>query len=347
MGESNLSVVLHKVNDIRLENTAIREPGKGEVQLRMARVGICGTDIHFWKHGFIGNLKVASPFTLGHETSGIVSKLGEDVTTLKVGDRVALEPVMTCGRCDKCKIGRYNLCPKMAIFGIPPCDGGLAQYHLHDANLCYKLPDSVSLEEGALMEPLSVTIHAARRAGITLGSRVLICGSGTIGLLSLLVAKSYGASQVCVMDLNESRLKLAKSMGADVTLVPTTKDARGLADEIEQCMNGKPTISLECSGAPLCVQSSIYATDSGGCVLCIGLGPDDVTIPFVDAVLREVDVKAINTYPNCYPIALALLQSGTVDVKQIITHEFKLEQSLEAFELVGRGEGIKVMINCE
>ncbi|KAL4236256.1 hypothetical protein ACF0H5_004643 [Mactra antiquata] len=347
MEESNLSVVLHKVNDLRLENTAIREPGKGEVQLRIARVGICGSDISLWKHGCIGKIKVTSPFTLGHEAAGIVSKLGEGVSNLKVGDRVAIEPVTTCGRCDKCKNGRYHLCSKRIVFGMPPYNGGLTRYHVHGADLCYKLPDNISLEEGALIEPLFVTIHAARRAGITLGSRVLICGAGTIGLLSLLVAKSYGASQVCVIDLNESRLRLAKSMGADVILVPKNNGARELADEIEECMNGKPTISLECSGDPLCVQSSIYATDSGGCVVCIGLGPDDVTIPLVDAVLREVDVKGIIIYPHCYPIALALLKSGNIDVKQIITHEFKLQQALEAFELVDRKEGIKVMINCE
>lgn len=346
MSDKNLTAILYKQGDIRLEDTDIPEPGPGEVQLCMQHVGICGSDVHYWQHGAIGDFVVKAPMVLGHEAAGIVSKLGQGVTTLKVGDRVAIEPGVPCRSCMDCKKGRYNLCYDMKFCATPPYHGNLARYYVHAADFCYKLPDYVSTEEGALLEPLSVGVHACRRAGVTLGSKVLICGAGPIGLVNLLTAKACGASQVCVTDLDEKRLQMAKQLGADFVVKVTSKEPKEMAGQIEECFGEKPEITIECSGAPPSIKTAIFSTRSGGCVVLVGLGPAEVTMPIVDAAVREVDIRGIFRYVNCYPTALAMVASGKVDVKPLITHRFSLEQTMDAFNTTLKGEGIKVMIKC-
>lgn len=312
----------------------------------MQDVGICGSDVHYWQHGRIGDFVVNAPMVLGHEASGVVSKLGQGVTNLKVGDRVAIEPGVPCRICKYCKGGRYNLCLDMKFCATPPYHGNLARYYTHAADFCFKLPDHVSTEEGALLEPLSVGVHACRRGGVTLGSRVLICGAGPIGLVNLLTAKANGAADVCLTDIDQNRLNMAKKLGATHTLLVTSKDPQEMAQKVEEVMGEKPEITIECSGAPPSIQTAIYATQSGGCVVLVGLGPADINMPIVNASVREVDIRGIFRYVNCYPTALAMIASGKVDVKPLITHRFKLEESLEAFDTTKRGEGIKVMIRC-
>lgn len=346
MSDKNLTAILYKQGDIRLEDKAIPEPGKGQVQLCMQDVGICGSDVHYWQHGAIGDFVVKAPMVLGHEAAGVVSKLGEGVTSLKVGDRVAIEPGVPCRCCSYCKKGRYNLCLDMKFCATPPIDGNLARFYVHDADFCFKLPDHVSTEEGALLEPLSVGVHACNRGGVTLGSKVLICGAGPIGLVNLLTAKACGAAQVCITDLDEKRLEMAKSLGADFPLKVTSKDPREMADKIEECFGEKPEVAIECSGAPPSVKTAIYATSSGGCVVLVGMGPSEVTLPIMDAAVREVDIRGIFRYVNCYPTALNMIASGKVNVKPLITHRFSLEQTMDAFNTTLKGEGIKVMIKC-
>ncbi|KAL4227834.1 hypothetical protein ACF0H5_013271 [Mactra antiquata] len=346
MTDKNLTAILYKQGDIRLEDSPVPEPGPGQVQLCMQHVGICGSDVHYWQHGAIGDFILKAPMVLGHEAAGVVSQVGAGVTSLKVGDRVAIEPGVPCRRCTDCKKGRYNLCPDMKFCATPPVHGNLARFYVHDADFCFKLPDHVSTEEGALLEPLSVGVHACKRAGVTLGSKVLICGAGPIGLVNLLTAKACGASQVCVTDLDDKRLEMAKAMGADLTVKVTSKDPREMADIIEGCFGEKPSITIECSGAPASIRTAIYCTRSGGCVVLVGLGPSDVTLPIVDAAVREVDIRGIFRYVNCYPTALAMIASGKVDVRPLITHRFRLEDTMEAFETTRRGDGIKVMICC-
>ncbi|KAK3098620.1 hypothetical protein FSP39_021283, partial [Pinctada imbricata] len=316
-----------------------------EVQLSMQDVGICGSDVHYWKHGRIGDFIVNEPMILGHEASGVVSKLGQGVTSLKVGDRVAIEPGVPCRACSDCKRGRYNLCPDMKFCATPPIHGNLARYYVHKADFCFKLPDHVSTEEGAFLEPLSVGVHACRRAGVSLGSRVLICGAGPIGLVNLLAAKAAGASDVCITDINQSRLDVAKSMGATYTVM-VKGSPENMRDLIEETMGEQPEITIECSGAPPSIQTAILSTRSGGCVVLVGLGPAEVTLPIVNAAVREVDIRGIFRYANCYPTALAMIASGKVDVKPLITHRFKLEDSVKAFETTHKGDCIKVMIRC-
>jgi L-iditol 2-dehydrogenase len=349
MSDTNLSAVLYKTGDLRLEERPVPEPGHGEVQIAVNSVGICGSDVHYLTHGAIGDFVVKAPMLLGHESSGTVTKLGVGVTHLKVGDRVAVEPGVPCRHCDFCKRGRYNLCADVKFLATPPYDGNLARYHVHAADFCYKLPDNVSFEEGALLEPLSVGVHACRRASISIGQSVLICGAGPIGLVSLLTAKAMGAATVTVTDISTSRLEFAKKLGADFTFtIEPSVDSRSAADAIAGMIGQQPDVTIECSGAESSLQTGIYATKSGGVMVLVGLGPAEVRVPIVNAAVREVDIRGVFRYANTYPTALAMVASGAVNVKPLVTHRFKLEETLEAFEIArtGAGGAIKVMIKC-
>ncbi|XP_048257308.1 sorbitol dehydrogenase-like [Haliotis rufescens] len=347
MADVNLSAIMYKKGDLRLEDLPMPEPKQGEVQISMANVGICGSDVHFWTNGEIGDFVVKAPMVLGHEASGVVSKVGQGVTSLKVGDRVAVEPGEPCRICKYCKSGRYNLCPEMVFCATPPTHGNLSRFYTHAADFCYKLPDHVSTEEGALLEPLSVAVHACNRANIGLGDKVLICGAGPIGLVNMMTARSRGAADIILTDIDEKRLEFARKLGAKFTLKVTSSDPRVTAQQIEEILGEPADKTIECSGAAPSIRTAIYATAPGGCVVLVGLGAYSVELPILNAALREVDIRGNLRYLNCYPTALSMVASGQVDVKPLITHRYKLEQSLEAFEAARRGEGVKIMINCE
>ncbi|XP_066271368.1 sorbitol dehydrogenase-like [Branchiostoma lanceolatum] len=347
MTETNLSAVVVEKGKLKLEERPIPKPGKHEVQLAMHSVGICGSDMSILKNGFIGQFVLTEPMVSGHEASGTVSQVGEGVTHLIVGDRVAIEPGMPCRYCTNCKAGRYYLCSDLKFCSAPSVQGLMCRYKVHPADLCYKLPDNVSYEEGALMEPLSVAVHACKRAGITIGNKVFVSGAGTIGLVCLLVAKAMGAAQVIIADVNPKRLEIAKQMRADVTVHVTSRDSQEVADQVIGALGDNSDVTMECSGAQAGVQTGIYATKSGGVMVQVGLGADMVTIPLVNAALREIDIRGTFAYPNCYPTALSMIASGQVDVKPLVTHRFSLEQTLEAFEVAKKGEGIKVMVKCD
>jgi len=349
MGEKdNLSLVLYGIDDMRLEQRPIPKPGKGEVLLSMHSVGICGSDVHYLKNGRIGDFIVKAPMVLGHEASGIVVEVGSDVTHLNIGDRVAIEPGVPCRTCEFCKSGRYNLCPDIFFCATPPDDGSLCRFYKHAADFCFKLPDHVSTEEGALLEPLSVGVHACERAGISMGDKVLILGAGPIGLVSLLVARAAGASNIAITDLDENRLKMASSLGADAVFQVKSRDGKEVAEEIKASF-GQAARTLECSGAESSIQTGIYGTKPGGVLVIVGMGKPEVKIPLIDALVREVDIRGIFRYVNCYAKALELVASGKVNVKPLITHRYKLEQSHEAFQATGSGDSgaIKVIISCE
>lgn len=346
---SNLSAVLYAKGDLRLENRPVPQPGKGEVQIAVHSVGICGSDVHYLVNGTIGDFVLKAPMVLGHESSGTVTVVGEGVTHLKPGDRVALEPGIPCRSCEFCKAGRYNLCPDIQFLATPPVDGDLTRFHVHAADFCFKLPDHVTFEEGALLEPLSVAVHACRRAGVSIGHRVLICGSGPIGLLSLVTAKAMGAAEVIVTDICGERLAVAKKMGAShIFKIDPAVDTRSTAEQIVRALGENPDVTIECSGAESSLQTGIYATKSGGVMVLVGLGPPTVSIPVINAAVREVDIRGIFRYANTYPTALAMVASGSVNLKPLVTHRFALEDSVKAFETArtGAGGAIKVMIGC-
>ncbi|XP_033022929.1 sorbitol dehydrogenase isoform X1 [Lacerta agilis] len=344
---ANLSVVVHKAGDLRLENRPIPEPGPNEVLLKMHSVGICGSDVHYWTHGRIGDFVVKNPMVLGHEASGTVVKVGSAVTKLKKGDRVAIEPGVPREIDEFCKTGRYNLSPTIFFCATPPDDGNLCRYYKHDANFCYKLPDNVTFEEGALIEPLSVGIHACRRAGVTLGSKVFICGAGPIGLVTLLIAKVMGAAQVVITDLSAPRLEKAKEIGADFAVQVKSESPEEVAHLVKQALGCMPDITVECTGAQACIQTGIYATRSGGTLVLVGLGPEMATLPIVNAAVREVDIRGVFRYCNTWPMAIAMLASKKVNIQPLVTHRFPLEKAMEAFEATKKGLGVKIMLKCD
>jgi len=346
----NSAAVLHTINDIRLDQCPVPEPEPDQVLLRMDSVGICGSDVHYWTHGAIGDFIVKAPMVLGHEAAGIVHKLGANVKTLKIGDRVAIEPGVPCRRCTYCKEGGYNLCPDMQFCATPPVHGNLARYYVHAADFCYKLPDHMTLEEGALMEPLAVGVHACTRAGVGLGKKVLICGAGPIGLVNLITAKAMGATEVVITDITQNRLDVAKSLGADhVYKVEMGAKAEDMAEDIRKLLGGDGShVTIECSGVESSIRFGIFSTRSGGCLVLVGLGKPEVTLPIVNAAVREVDIRGIFRYANCYPKAIDMVASGKVNVKPLITHRFQFEDTVKAFETAktGAGGAIKVMIKC-
>ncbi|XP_039246044.1 sorbitol dehydrogenase isoform X2 [Pipra filicauda] len=321
----NIAVVVHRAGDLRLETRPVPEPGPNEVLLRMHSVGICGSDVHYWQHGRIGDFVVKDPMVLGHEAAGTVVKVGSGVTHLKPGDRVAIEPGVPREMDEFCKTGRYNLSPTIFFCATPPDDGNLCRYYKHSASYCYKLPDNVTFEEGALIEPLSVGIHACKRAGVTLGSKVFVSGS----------------------DLSASRLQKAKEVGADFTIQVKNETPQEVASKVEGVLGCMPDITVECTGVQACIQAGIYATRSGGTLVLVGLGPEMVTVPIVNAAVREVDIRGIFRYCNTWPVAIALLASKRINIKPLVTHRFPLEKALEAFETTKRGEGVKVMLKCD
>lgn len=350
MVKDNLTAVLYGINDLRLENTTIEEPEDNEVLLEMGCVGICGSDVHYLVDGRIGDFILKKPMIIGHESSGTVAKLGKNVKNLKVGDRVAIEPGVPCRMCTYCKEGRYNLCKDIVFCATPPVHGSLRRFYKHAADFCFKLPDHVSLEEGALLEPLSVGVYACKRAGIGIDSKVLIQGAGPIGLVTLLVAKAMGANKVVVADIVESRLNIAKKLGADSTyLVQKNRSEKDAVADIHTIFEGEPNRAIDASGAQASIRLAILATKSGGVVVVVGMGSPDVQIPLMNALTREIDIRGVFRYVNNYSDALKLVASGKIDVKPLITHNYKIEETKQAFETsrTGAGGAIKVMIHCK
>ncbi|CAG2107034.1 unnamed protein product [Medioppia subpectinata] len=332
---SNISAVLHKVDDMRLEEWPMPPSPQHN-------------DVHYWKHGSIGNFILDEPIILGHETCAEVVGVGPGVTGFKVGDRVCTEPAVPCRICSTCKEGFYNLCTNISCHATPPHSGTLTQYFIHPADYTFKVPDNMSDEEGAMIEPLTVAVYACRRAQVTVGKTVLITGAGPIGLFNIMVAKALGADQVIVTDINEKRLKLAQSVGADHTVL-ITKDTEEtkLVKEITETLGQMPDITIECSGAPSSTRLALLATRQGGTALLVGHGPQNVSLPIADAAIREVNILGSFRYRNCFPLSISLVSSGKVDLKPLISHRFTFEQTLDAFNTAFKGEGVKIMIRVD
>uniref|UniRef100_A0AAG5CMU5 Sorbitol dehydrogenase n=1 Tax=Anopheles atroparvus TaxID=41427 RepID=A0AAG5CMU5_ANOAO len=347
--QKNFAGVVHGVEDFRVEEIPIPKPRDHEVLLEMDCVGICGSDVHYITHGGFGDYTLKEPLVLGHESSGVVMEVGRNVTTLKVGDRVAIEPAIGCRTCRHCKAGRYNLCPE-GSYCATTAHGNLCNYYTHAADCCFKLPPNVSMEEGALLEPLAVGVHCCRRAEVRLGNTVLVLGAGPIGLVTLMVAKAMGAAKICVIDLMESKLELAKELGADATLAVSGHDAQEeIVKRIHLLLGGAPDISIECTGAEACVQLGIAATVAGGVLTLVGIGAIHQRIPLTTALVREIDIRTAFRYANCYPAALSMVANGTIDARKLITHHYDLKESVQAFKTsrYGLDGAIKVMIHCQ
>lgn len=286
---------------------------------------------------------------LGHESSGVVMAVHPSVTSLSPGDRVAIEPNIICHECEPCLTGRYNGCERVEFLSTPPVTGLLRRYLKHPAMWCHKIPDTITWEDGSMLEPLSVVLAGMDRANVRLGDPVLVCGAGPIGLVTLLCCKAAGATPLVVTDIDEGRLAFAQSLvpgiqthKVDFAHTPTDFRAAILAK-----MNGvEPAIAMECTGVESSISGAIHAVKFGGKVFVIGVGKNEMKIPFMRLSTREVDLQFQYRYCNTWPKAIRLVQAGVIDLSRLVTHRFKLEDAVEAFKTAAdpKTGAIKVQI---
>ncbi|KAK1321233.1 Sorbitol dehydrogenase [Acorus calamus] len=348
--DENMAAWLLGINTLKILPFKLPPIGPHEVRVRMKAVGICGSDVHYLKTMRCAGFVVKEPMVIGHECAGIVEEVGAEVKSLEIGDRIALEPGISCWRCNHCKGGRYNLCPDMKFFATPPVHGSLANQIVHPADLCFKLPDNVSLEEGAMCEPLSVGVHACRRAVVGPETNVLIMGAGPIGLVTMLAARAFGAPRIIIVDVNDYRLSVAKSLGADDCIEVSTniQDVDEDVIKIQNVMGADVDVTFDCAGFNKTMSTALNATRAGGKVCLVGMGHNEMTVPLTPAAAREVDIIGIFRYKDTWPLCLEFLRSGKIDVKPLITHRFGFSQKEveEAFEVsASGGTAIKVMFN--
>ncbi|KAI4525680.1 chaperonin 10-like protein [Schizophyllum commune] len=363
----NPSFVLTGVENTKFEQRAVPKAGPGEVIVAIKKTGICGSDAHYLTHGRIGDFVVTGPMVLGHESSGVIHEVGPKVTNVKPGDRVAVEPGATCGSCDACKSGHYNLCPDVVFAATPPYDGTLARYYQVPSHLVYKLPDNMSLEDGALIEPLSVGVHSVAKLGQFQASQsVVVFGCGPVGLLCMATAKAIGASRIIGVDIVPERLEFAKKYAATDVYLPgkpkegesqveySKRNAQEMMQKLGITDRGESAIDLviEASGAPPSIQTGIYVTKTGGTFVQVGMGTPNVTVDIGAIGAKELTLKGSFRYgPGAYKLGIAFVRDGKIDLKPLVSHRFPFDKAAEAFEVNRKGKGpdgksvIKVMIS--
>ena len=324
---------LKKQGEIAVESIAVPEVRADEVLVQGAAVGVCGSDVHYYAHGKIGPYVVEEPLILGHELSGVITAVGSDVDPARVGQRVAVEPQRPCGDCFQCNAGRYNLCPDIEFYATPPIDGAFCEYVTIQSKFAFEIPESVSFEAAALMEPLSVGIWACERAEVGKGSRVLIAGAGPIGVIVAQTARALGAAEVIITDVAEDRREFALKHGATKALDPRVDELAGL--EVDAF--------IDASGAPAAVQGGILAVRPAGRVILVGGGHDEYSLPISFIQNREIWISGVFRYTNTWPTAIEMVSSGKVDLDILVTGRFGLnevENALNAGKTAGQLKAI-------
>ncbi len=315
------AAVLAEPGRIEIEQRPVPTPAPGDVLIRVSSVGVCGSDTHYYRHGRIGSFVVDAPLVLGHEAAGTIVGVGESVDTSRVGQRVSIEPQRPDPDTAETRRGDYNLCPHMRFFGTPPVDGALCDYVTIGAAFAHPVPDSVSHDAAALCEPLSVGIAAVRKARIGGGSRVLVAGAGPIGIVAVQLARAYGATDIVVSDPDESRRNQATALGATTALDPTVDELGFGFDAF-----------IDASGAAAAVTTGIRALRPGGTVVLVGSGAESMELPTQLIQNRELVLTGVFRYANTWPEAIALVESGRVDLDAMVTGRFPLEKTAEALD---------------
>jgi len=322
---ANVAAVLYGIGDVRIEERPVPVPGPAEVLVEVRSVGVCGSDVHYFEEGRIGDFVVRAPLVLGHETSGVVVGRGERAGRHPLGQRVALEPGVPCSRCRECREGHYNLCADVVFFATPPVDGTLTRYVCIDEDFAHALPDEISDDAGALVEPLSVGLWACGKAGVTVGSRVAIAGAGPIGAVVAMAAQAAGAAEVILSDVNPLRLERALRLGATATV-----DARTGSLE---AAGGGCDVFVDCTGAQAAIADGIRAVRPAGIAVLVGMcASPEVALPHATIQTREIWVTGTFRYANTYPRAIALVASGAVDLDALVDAHFDLDESLDALQ---------------
>lgn len=353
-GSEMLCAVMYGVGDVRIESRPVPQPAPNEVLVRIRRVGVCGSDVHYFTHGHIGDFVVEDPLLLGHESAGVVEEVGSAAEKFAPGDRVTIEPGYTCGQCFYCKTGHYNLCPDVVFMATPPIDGAFCEYVVWPEDFVFALPDSMTFEEGAMMEPLSVGLWAAKRGEVKPGDSVAIFGCGPIGLLTLQAAKAAGATTLIAVDIEEYRLQHARRLGATHVVNDRQGDAVDHIREVTSGLRGfRPDysgvdVAFETAGAAAATRNTLAAVRPGGVAVLVGLPPEAmVEIDLVAASSKEIDIRGQFRYANRYPPAIALTVDGRIDVASLVTHHFPLEEAADAlrFSDEHKAECLKVMVD--
>jgi D-xylulose reductase len=325
------ALILEEAHRLKLGDIVIDEPlGPRDVRIQIHTVGICGSDVHYYTHGRIGPFVVESPMVLGHEASGRIIEVGSDVTILKTGDRVCMEPGIPDPNSRSSRLGMYNLDAQVRFWATPPVHGVLRPTVVHPADFTFKLPDNVSYAEGAMVEPLAVGLHAANKARIAPGDLAVVIGAGPIGMVTALSALAGGCSRVVLADTQQPKLDLGASLGPIRPVNVTREKLTAVVTDISDGWGAD--IVFECSGSERAAAAVFEPLAPGGCVVFIGMPLQTIAYDVVAAQLREARVEHVFRYAHVYPRALALMGSGKIDVKPLITDTFAFADSIRAFD---------------
>lgn len=324
---------MHGLDHMVIKEIPVPEISDDQVLVKLEYVGICGSDIHYFHSGRCGDFVVdpETDFMLGHECAGTIVEVGKNVSSLKAGDRVALEPGITCGHCEFCKSGHYNLCPDVQFLATPPVQGCYEEYIAFPADMCFKLPDNISTKEGALIEPLSVGMYAADQGGIKPGDHVVILGMGCIGLVTMLACKAYGATDITCVDVVPKRLEYAMEMGATRVINAAECDT---LEEINRLTGGQGVEKVfETAGSLVTIAQTPFLVKRGGTIVLVGMSAEsELTFNIGQIMAKEVTIRSIFRYRNMYPKAIASVADGKIDVSKIVTHEFPFQDIQKAFD---------------
>ncbi len=346
MGNVMMNAAIMK-DKLRIEVEQIERPtpGPNEALIKVHCIGICGSDIHYYEHGRIGRYVVEEPLILGHEVAGTVVEIGADVSNVKIGDRVAVEPGVPCGQCEYCKGGRYNLCPDVFFLATPPDNGAWADYIVMRSDMLFTLPDTMSFEEGALLEPLSVGYHAMNRAQVKPSDKVLITGLGPIGLLAIQAAKLFGVQEIYASDVVAFRREFALKMGATAVFNPLEDF---IAEEIAQLTgNAGIDVIIESSGNRNSISSTVNLVKRGGRVVFVGLPPENEVLLNVDKIIdSELNIYGVFRYANTYAAAIQAYAKSGLNMTEAITHRFDLQEINAALDVARtqKDTAVKIMI---
>lgn len=335
--ETMRASVLYGAKDIRLEERPVPVPAPDEVLVKIKSVGVCGSDVHFYKEGGLGDWKVTEPLVLGHESGGEIVAVGSAVDPSRIGERVSIEPQHPSATSKETLRGKYNLDPQMLFYAVPGTDGAFQEYATIQSHFAFKITDAVSDDAAGMMEPLSVAIATARKAHLTVGDRVLITGGGPIGLLCAQVARAYGAAEVIISDISAERRASAPKFGATSVLDPTAEDMFKLGLGVDAF--------IDASGASSAVVSGLYNVRAGGYAIIVGMGDTKVEIPIPVVQNNEIWLTGIFRYNNTWPTAIGLVERGIVDVDGLVTNHYPLAETAAALSSTTLPGVIKSVVN--
>ncbi len=336
------AVFLRGAGDMYVDELPMPRPAAHEVLVAIRAVGVCGSDMHYYEHGRVGPFVVKQPLIIGHECAGEVVEVGEGVSRLKAGDMVALEPGIPCRRCSYCLSDRYNLCPNLYFMGTPPNHGAFRQFVAWPDDFCYRLPEGVSAEVGATVEPLAVGLQACKRAGLQAGESVVVIGAGPIGLMAVTAAAAAGATEITAVDMVPMRLEYAVKMGA-------TRALHAGETDITEELRDSADVVIDCVGVEATAEQTVVLARRGGRVALVGMAGDSISLPLVRAQQKELSFHTVWRYAGVYPAAIGLLGAGRIDTTPMITHRFRFPEVAAALKFASenRAGALKTMVGFD